>query len=238
MTRAQSHVVGVALLLGISVVALGGLTMAVGTVVESQTTSADVTRVADGLDTALQPARTTGPHSGEIRFTDGQLSTAERDLRVRRNGTRVADLAVDALAFETADRRVAFLAGAVVRGTAGNAWLRTSPLVTDSERTAVLAVGAPRLAAESVARSASGPTTLTLRTNVSHNRRSLGTGRYAVAIETTTPEPFSRYFRAHNASVTVRDIDGDGIESVVGTYPGVRQGYVVVHNLSLEVANG
>jgi hypothetical protein len=238
MTRAQSHVIGVALLLGISVVALGGLTLAVGSVVDSQTASADATRVADGMASALQPAATTGRRSGTVRFADGTLSTAERDLRVRRNGTRVATVGVDALVFESGDRRVTFLAGAVVRGHSDNAWFRTDPLVTASEQTGVVAVGAPRLGSDRIARSASGPTALTLGTNVSHTRRTLGSGRYTVALETTTTGPFARHFREHNASVATRDIDGDGVPSVVATYSGVRTGYLVVHDLSLEVANG
>jgi hypothetical protein len=238
MTRGQSHVVGIALLLGISVVALGGLTVAVGSLVESQTASADATRVADDLEGALQPASTTGESTASVRFADGTLSTVERDLRIRQNGTRVDTLDIDALVFEAGDRRVAYLAGAVVRGTAGNAWLHSEPLVTASEQTAVLAVGAARLGADRIARVANGATTLTLSSNVSHTRRSLGTGRYSVAIETATPEPFVRYFDEQNTTVTRRDMDGDGVESVVATYSGVRTGYLVVHDLSLEVGNG
>ena len=238
MSRAQSHVVGVALLLGITTIALGGLTVTVGSVVDAQTATADATRVADGMDRALQPASTTGPHAGQVRFAGGQLSTVERDLRVLRNGTVVDTVGVDALVFEADDRRVAFLAGALVQGTSGNAWLTRDPLVTDSERTAVVAVGAPRLGAGRIARAGAGPTTLTLRTNVSHARRDLGRGRYAVALETATPEPFERYFERNNATVGRRDFDGDGTPSVVASYPGVRQGYLVVHDLALEVDDG
>ncbi len=238
MTRGQSHVVGVALLLGISMVALGGLTVAVGTIIDGQTASTDATRVADGMDSALDAASTTGPHAGRIQFSGGRLSTVERELRVERNGTVVATTAIDALVFESDGRRVAFLGGAVVRGTSGNAWLRTDPLVSASEHTAVVAVGAPRLGADHRTRAGNGPTTVTLETNVSHTRRTLGSGQYAVAIETATPEPFARYFRSHNATVDTRDFDGDGVESVVANYSGVRKGYLVVHNLSLEVTNG
>lgn len=238
MTRAQYQVVGVALMLGIAVVALGGLTVAVGSVVDAQTGSADATRVADGFDSALQPTSTRGPRAGTVRYAGGRLSTVERELRVVRNGSVAVTERVDALVFETDSRRVAYLAGAVVRGTPDNAWLRSNPLVTDSERTAVLAVGAPRLGAGSVSYAGSGPTTLTLRTNVTHTRRSLGAGTYAVALETVTPEPFARHFRERNASVRTRDFDGDGIESIVARFPGQRRGYLVVHNLSLEVDDG
>lgn len=238
MNRAQSHVVGVALMLGIAVAAIGGLTVAVGSVVDEQTATADATRVADGMDNALRPVSTTGSRAGRLRFAGGSLSTAERDLRVLKNGSVIATHDVDALVFESGDRRVTFLAGAIVRETAGNAWLSTEPLVTQSERTAVLAVGAARLGADDVARAGNGPTSLSLRTNVSHARRDLGTGRYAVAIESSAPDSFARYFRSHNATVGLRDFDDDGVQSVVAVYPHVRQGYLAVHNLSLEVTNG
>ncbi|MFC7131818.1 MULTISPECIES: DUF7289 family protein [Salinibaculum] len=238
MSRAQSHVVGVALMLGIAVVALGGLTAAVGSLVDAQTATADAARVADEMDSALRPVSVTGPHAGAVRFADGTLSTVDRDLRVLRNGTVVATHSVGGLVFDAGERRVAFLAGAIVRGSPGNAWLQTPPLVTGSERNAVIAVGVPHLGAGTVARSGHGPTTITLRTNVSHSRRDLGTGRYAVAVETVTPDPFARHFREANATVERRDIDGDDVRSVVATYPGVRRGYLAVHDLALEVDDG
>lgn len=238
MNRAQSHVVGVALMLGLSVVALGGLTVGVGEVIDAQTAHADATRIADGMDDALRPAETTGPHVGRLQFADGQLETVRRDLRVRRNGTVVAERSIDALVFRSENRRVAFLAGAIVQSSTTSAWLSTDPLVTASERNEVIVVGAPVLGADDVAVSGSGGTAVRLRTNVTHDRRDLGRGEYAIAVETETPGPFERYFERQNASVSRQDFDGDGTPSVVAAYPGRRRGYVVTHNLSLEVAHG
>jgi len=73
---------------------------------------------------------------------------------------------------------------------------------------------------------------------VSHTRTDLGTGEFVVAVETATPGPFERYFEGQNASVSRADFDGDGVESVVAEYPGQRRGYLVVHDLSLEVNGG
>jgi hypothetical protein len=238
MSRAQSHVVGVALMLAVAVVAVGGLTAVVGSLVDGQTANADATRVADGMDDALRPLSTTGPHTGRVQFASGQLGTAERDLRVLENGSVVASVPVDALVFESADRRVAYVAGAVVRGRPDNAWFRTDPPVSGSERNGVLVVSAPRLGADGDSVAGTGSAAVTLRTNVSHDRRSLGTGRYTVAIETATPGPFVRHFRARNATVGRRDLDGDGTPSVVATFPGQRRAYLAVHDLSLEVADG
>ncbi len=236
--RAQSHVVGVALLLGVTVVALGSLTVAVGVLIDAGTASADATRVADELDSALQPVETTGPHTGRVHFTGGSLYTVEREVRVRNGSGVVASRSVGGLVFESGDRRVAFLAGAVVRGQRGNAWFAADPPILASERTAVLVAGVPRLEAGDTAVSGEGGTTATLETNVSHDRVALGEDNYSVAIETTTPRPFERYFEEQNASVRRTDFDGDGVESVVAGYPGQRDGYLVVHNLSLEVTSG
>ncbi|WP_302082516.1 DUF7289 family protein [Salinibaculum rarum] len=238
MSRAQSHVVGVALMLGISVLALGGLTVGVGELIDAQTAQADATRLADEMDTALQPVERTGPHTDTVQFAAGTLRTVERDLRIYRNGTLVAERAVDALVFSSGERRVAFVAGAIVRGSDSAAWLVTEPPITASERNGVLVVGAPVLGADDTAVSGSGGSTVRLRTNVSHDRRVLGPGRYEVALETTTPDAFAAYFDGQNASTARRDIDGDDLESTVVTYDGIRRGYIVTHNLSLEVAHG
>lgn len=238
MTRAQSHVVGVALMLGLTVIALGGLTMTVGSVLDAQAASADATRLADEMDSALRPVETTGAHTGRLHFADGRLHTAERELRVLRNGTTIATRQADALVFEAADRRVTFVAGAVVRGQSGTAWRETEPPITGAERPGVLVVGAPTLGASDRAVSGDGGVTVPLRTNVSHERQSLGSGQFAVAIETRTPGPFERFFQSQNATVSRRDFDGDGVPSVFATYPGQRRGYLVTHNLSLEVGHG
>lgn len=236
--RGQSHVVGVALLLGLTVIALGGLTAAVGSVMDSQAASADAARLADEMDRALQPVQTTGGHTGRLHFSGGHLETVDRELRVLRNGSVVATRDVGALVFEAEDRRVAFLAGAILRGQAGGAWRDADPPITDSARNDVLVVGAPVLDAGTRAIGGEGGVTVPLRTNVTHARTDLGRGHFAVAIETRTPGPFERFARSRNATVSTTDFDGDGIPSVVAEYPGQRKGYLVTHNLSVEVGHG
>ena len=59
-----------------------------------------------------------------------------------------------------------------------------------------------------------------------------------IAVETATPEPLERWFRDRNATVSRRDFDGDGTESVVGRFPGNRTGYLVVHDMHAEVNGG
>lgn len=236
MTRAQSHVVGVALMLGLTVLALGTVAAGVGSVFESHATGADAQRVADQLAVTLETDRTTGPRSGRIAFSDGRLASVERQLRVLRDGSVVAETDVDALVFRTGDRRVAYLAGAIVRGQEPNAWLVRDPQIAGATDPGVLVVGAPKLNASHAAVAGGG--TATLRTNVTHNRTGLGDGTFAVAIETETPAAFERYFAADGASTSRRRFDSDEVDSVVAEYPASRTGYLVVHDMRTEVGNG
>ncbi len=237
VARGQSHVVGVALMLGLTVAALGALTAGVGTVLESQAAAADASQVASDLDAALDE-RAHGYHSGRVRFSEGSLSTVDRTVRVFRNGSVVGEVGAGGLVFESDDRRAAYVAGAVVRGRGGGAWLTAAPSVTSSERNDVLVVGVPRLGADEVGVGGTGGTAVTLETNVTHRRVDLGRGRFAVAVETATPDALARHFGEANATVSRRDFDGDGTPSVVARYPGRRQGYLVVHDLALEVGDG
>ncbi|MFC7229710.1 type IV pilin [Salinirubellus salinus] len=249
--RAQANVVGVALLLGVAVVSLGTLTAAVGTVVEDHTARTDTARVATDLDAALGPVTTTGRNRGRVSFAEGTLRTVERDLRVLDGDGVVERVRVGALVYERpGGGRVAFLGGALVSGRGRTASLVTPLPMTASRGSAegdsedgddgdgggdagVLVVGAARLGP--TAASVSGGGTVTLRTDVRHHRTDLGTGAYRVAVETRTPVPLAESFRERGATVTTRDLDGDGLPSVVASFDGERRAYLVVHDLSLEV---
>jgi DNA-binding transcriptional ArsR family regulator len=235
-SRAQSHVVGVTLLLGITVIGLTGLTVAVGTVVQENAATADANRVATDLAAALEPVETTGQHTGEVSFAGGRLRTVERDLRVLNGSGVVRRVPIGGLVFESRGRRVATVADAVVRGRGERAWLRDPPPITASRDAGVLIVSAARLNASDVAVGGDGTATVSLDTRVTHERTALGNGTYRVAVETTTPEPLERWFRSRGATVTRRDFDGDGVPSVVGRFPGERVGYLVVHDQHLEVS--
>jgi len=236
--RAQSHVVGVALLLGIAVVALGGLTVGVGSLVDSQASAADANRVADSMDEAFRGIDRAGTHSQQVAFSDGHLATAERTLRILKDGSVIETRPVDALVFEHGDRQVTAVAGALVQRHGASAWLVSEPGVTDSEANNVIVVGAPVLNAGHVAVGGTGGVSATLRIDPTHTEYDLGTGEFAVAVETETPGPFERYFAGQNATTQRRTFAGDDHVSVVAHYPGDRRGYLVVHDLSLEVGDG
>jgi hypothetical protein len=95
-------------------------------------------------------------------------------------------------------------------------------------------VGAPTVgASESVA--VGGRGRVDLDVDVSHDRETLPAGAYRLAVETTTPRPWRAYFEALGATVETRDLDGDGVDSVVAEFPGGRRLHLVVHALDLEV---
>jgi len=235
--RGQSSVVGVALLLGATVIALGALTASVGVLVDGHAARADADRVAADLQSGLRPVDSTGHRTATVRFGSGRLYTAERQLRVSDATGTVANVDIGALVYEHGDHRVAAVAGAVVRGRDENAWLVDSPPVVGSESNGVLVVGAANLSA-TPSSVGGGRVSATLATNVTHDRRSLGPGRYQVAIETEAPAAFERYFADRGATVDRTDLDGDGVVSVVAAFPGRRRAYLVEHRLRLEVTNG
>lgn len=234
-SRAQSHVVGAALLLGLTVIALAGITAAVGGIVEDQTGRADAARVADDFDDALRPVETTGHRTGAVRFTAGQLGVRGRQLRVHNSTNVTAVVQTDALVFEGDGRRVASVAGGTVNGVPGNALLERDPPISVGPD--VVVVGAVMLNGSGGV-GGSGGVTAPLHTNVSHKRVALGNETFTVSVETATPEPFERYGTDLGAETAVEDLDGDGVPSVRMTFPGDRQGYLVVHDMRLEVGHG
>lgn len=236
MTRGQSHVVGVALMLGLTILALGAVTAGVGSVFESHAAAADTQRVAHQIGDALDAERTTGPRTGHVSFSSGRLTTEEREFRVLRNGSVIETVAVDALVYRSGERRVTYVAGAIVRGRERNGWVERGLSVADSDSPGVLVVGAPRLNASHT--TVTGGRTTPLRTNVSHERVTLGSGSFAVAIETEYPTAFEESVEGEGVTTARRDFDDDGTESVVVDYPGTRTGYLVVHDLRAEVGNG
>lgn len=253
-SRAQSNVIGVAILLGITMLSLGTLTATIGTVVQSNAGAADAGRVAADFDAALDPVEATGVHRGHVSFTDGRLSTVNRTVRVLNDSGVVDSERVGGLVYESGRYRVAFVAGGVVRGSGANARMVVDPPFAASD--SVLLLGVARLNASETT-VAGDESSVVLDTNVTHRRVSLGAdgsgggdgtdadtntdggnGDYRIAVETETPRAWNATFAEANATTTRRDFDGDGVPSVVADYPRAKTTYLVVHDLHLEVRHG
>lgn len=227
--RAQSHVIGVALLLGITAVSMAGLTAAVGTVVESSTAGVDAGQVSADLDAALAPVEVTGHHRGTVSFTGGRLRTVERTVRILNASGEVRRVKAGGVVWSSHGHRVAFVAGAVVRGPPGNAVMDAEPPLATSAETAVVGVAVLGGARFSYA----GGGRVPLSTRVAHDRTSHGSSEWRVAVETATPRPWRAFFERRGAVTSVRDFDGDGVDSVVARFPGTREFHLVVHRLHL-----
>ncbi|WP_240792448.1 type IV pilin [Salarchaeum sp. JOR-1] len=228
--RAQSNVVGVAILLGLTVLALGAVTASVGNLVETNAAAADANRVASDLAATVQPVRTTGVRVGTLAFTDGRLDTVERSIRVLDRSGVVLERPANALVFEAGAYTTTLLGGAVTLGRdGGGRFVREPPITADED---VLVVGLPVLDGTVVAGGESKR--VRLHTHVTHARHDLGTAAYRVAVETARPRPWKQFFAAANAAISVRDFDGDGVTSVVARFPGERAGYVVVHRVEVS----
>jgi hypothetical protein len=232
--RGQSHVVGVAILLGTTMVSLGLLTASVGVVLEDSAAGVGADRVASDLERSLEPVAATGENEGRVTFVDGRLRVVDRSFRVLNDSGPVYEDEVGALVFETGSTRVSFASGLIATDDASGATRRAEPPIAASEET--LLIGVVRLNASGVEQiSASATTTVPLRTTVDHERRSLADGPYRVAVETATPRPWERHFETTGANTTRRTFVGDDHESVVGHYDGNRRSYLIVHDLGLEV---
>ncbi|AZH24527.1 DUF7289 family protein [Haloplanus aerogenes] len=228
--RAQSAPVGVAILLAVTVVSMGALTVAVGSVVEAGATQAETRAAAGSMDAALDPERS-GRHERRLALHEGRLRTVDRSLRVLDGDAVVFERSVDGLVFTAGQRRVRYVAGATVGATGNGAFLHASPPL--SVRDGTLFVGVTALDAPAVA--VDGPGTVTLRTNVTHSRRRLSGQGYAVAVETRTPAVWERWFEDMGATTARQSFDNDDVPSVVARFPDVQDVYVFVHDMNLEV---
>lgn len=237
VVRAQSEVIGVALLLGIAVLSLGTLTLTIGVTLEENAAAADANAVATDLEQGIEPVTATGTRESTLSFTDGSLRTTDRTVRVLENGAVISTWEVGAIVYETDGHRVISLGGAVIESRGSYSRVHDGPPVAASE--GAFLVGVVDVdPVEPVSYGGPGTARLTLRTTVSHDRTELGDGEYAVAVETTTPDAWDRAFERQGASTSVRRFDGDDEPSVVGRFEGERTGYVVVHDVELEVFHG
>lgn len=266
--RAQSHVVGVSLMIGITVLALGTLTVTIGSVVESGAASAEADRVAEAMTVVADPADVVGTAEAELRFGEGRLTVERRTIRMleppdgtaaggggggggggnasasggaNQAWTTLDRVDSDALVYEVGDWRVVGAGGAVLQAGTGGATMVSEPsIVADRAPGGVLVAGAPALDAPELSVSTSAAARIGLRSNVTHERRDLGERRIRVAVETEYPRPWVEYFRRQNATLVDRDrsLDADGVDSVVVEFAGTRRTYLVVHRAEVEVTGG
>lgn len=232
MDRAQAHVVGVAFLAALTVVAVATMTATVGTVVEHRADATAADRVATGLDDALAP-RGAGPRETRVSTPGGGVRVVDREVRVLTGGASVRTLDANGLVYGSGADRVAFVAGGIARGRPGSATLVSRPPLAVRNRT--LLAGVTTLGAET-GRATDAPTAV-VRTNVTHDRVARDGGNYRLAVETRTPGAWTRALPS-GVNATTTDLDGDGVPSVVIEASSDRRLSLAVHRLRAQVSAG
>ena len=234
--RGQTAVVGVAVLLALTVLAVGGLTATAGSIVDDGATTAAATRVGADLAAALGPA----PEDPEttIELTDGTIRVVNRSVWLLRGDDVVWAGHAGAVVYADGDHRVTGFAGAVVRSDGTGSRMIAPGRIAPADGS--LYVGVPVLNATGADGIATGDRRLavTLRTDAATARDTLPAGDYRVAIETTHPGAWERYFADRGAETERRDIDGDGTPSVVASFDGPRTVHLVVHDVRLDLGVG
>jgi len=234
--RGQTAVVGVAVLLALTVLAVGGLTATAGSIVDDGATTAAATRVGADLATALGP----GPGDPEttIELTDGTIRVVNRSVWLLRGEEVVWAGHAGAIVYTDGDHRITGVAGGVVRNDGADSRMIAQSRIVPADRS--LYVGVPVLNATGADGIATGDRRLavTLRTDVETARDTLPADEYRVAVETRDPAAWERHFADRGATTERRDIDGDGVQSVVASFDGPRTVHLVVHDVRLDVGVG
>ncbi|MFB6250097.1 MAG: flagellin-like protein [Halobellus sp.] len=235
--RAQTAVVGVAILLGLTVVAIGGLTATTGSIVEDGAASAAATRVASDLETALGPSP--GPRATTVALAAGSVRVVNRSVWVLDADGVVWAGHAGAIVYDDDGHRVTGFAGAVVRSDDRGDRVVAPSRIAPANGT--LYLGVPVLNASGADGVATGGHRLsvTLRTDARTERIDLPRSTYRVAVETATPAAWERHLRERGATATTRrDIDGDGVTAVVAAFPSQRTAHLVVRDVRLAVEVG
>ncbi|WP_396610556.1 hypothetical protein ACH9L7_09920 [Haloferax sp. S1W] len=233
--RAQSNIVGVALLLGIGVVAIGLVTASVGGLVDAQRTSADAGAAADGFESLRDGTFASEDGVYPLRVTDGDLVRVNRTVRIIADSGANRTYDADGYVATFGSHRVAFVGGTVARGTGENAQLVTpAPLSSAGDATFL---PLPVLNASSTDGGGLDAGSA-LHTRTTRGVADLPTDTYTVAVETAVPAAWERAYEQRGFEPTRTDFDGDGVPSVAVTLPADQTLTLVRYDLTVEVRRG
>ncbi len=228
-SRGQSHVVGVALLLAITLISMSVLTMSVGTLIDAGQSRNEHERVGSALEQLHDPSSTENP---SLTTSVGTLSTASREISI--NSSTGANYRFDttAISYSNGNHRVATLCGAVISGKPGAAWFRSTPRIFSPTAASVRLIRLTTITTSGFDR-LQGTHSFTRRQSSTHHSHENLSG--TLSIETATPGPFERHFRARGFATSRNDPDSDGIPSVSVSFTQERRTILMIRHITVEV---
>jgi flagellin-like protein len=235
--RAQSAVIGVALLMVITVVSIGVLTAGTGLLVDEAGRNADAQRVADRLLAGYEPRTLLGATTISLPVTGGHLYTVPRTIEVHRFGDPVATFETAAIRYQRAGHRVSASGQALVQGRGPDArFLRRPALVTvlEAEGQRVLSISVVRIESD-IDHGVDRPGSLALSLVATHERRELDPGRYTLSLETDEPVLWERALGQVAKWTRVQETDTPGQYRIVAEIGRVDQVRLLVTHLEVRI---
>lgn len=226
--RGQSSVVGVAILLAVTVTAMALVTAGTGSILDGAVGGVQSERVADQFVSEFPGSSALESRDGDFRIRNGAVELVDRELRLLQGNGTVFERNVGAFVYRNGEHRVAAHAGAVVTGTESGAQFRDSPataLTTGNGSQAVYLLVPVFTSGSSHGFERSAGVGISVETTV--DSVTVGASD-RVAVETTSIAPWERWFTRRNLSTATRDLDGDGIDSVVATFSTDRTVHLVI----------
>lgn len=236
--RGQSSIIGVALLLGITVVAISALTASTGALVADGVAAADTTRVSTDLNQVFDPRN--NRHTTEMRLSRGTVSVRNRSIRLLTDGDDIVWSGhAGALVYQSGSRTLTAFAGAIIRQDRQTATMPGESRISVSPDALYLGVPVLNVSGADAVSTRGHRLVISFQTAARSNRIMLPVAAYKIAIETTTPGIWEQHLRERGAETTTqRDIDNDGLISVIATFDGTRRTHIVVHDIQVNVAVG
>lgn len=235
-TRAQSAVIGVALLMVITVVSIGVLTAGTGVLVDEAGRNADVQRVTDRLLEGYEPRTLLGGSTISLPVTGGTLETVPRTIEIRRAGSPVEIFETAGIRYRRAGHSVTAVGQAILRDRGGRArFIREPRLVRvfESGGKRVLSISVV-LVEDTLDHTVHRAGEQRLTVMATHERRMLEPGRYAIALETTAPEAWERALEDLAKWIRIEERGEDGRYRLLVEFGRVHEVRLVVTHVEVR----
>lgn len=234
-----------ALVAAVTVLALGGLTAGIGSLIQGGASTVEAERAADELGAAVDPKEIVGTRERSVDLRGGTVDVKAHRIRiVDADGLAiheseatvpiVEELQSDALVYTRDDQTIRLRGRAITTSIDGDHSLHREPGIITDDDTVVLGIGLLQTDDEKLEdRSAA----VTVIAESEHERVTYPEQAYAIAIETPHPDIWEPYLESTGASVetTGAQFPDDDYHSVIATFAGERELVLVRNDVTVEV---